>query len=108
MSEKKQTTIELKGKEIPFYRTNRGLFDFENAGYSAKDMADGKMSAMLAFIFFQSRDCAKRAGVSYPFSSLIDFIDHTEPDIIGVFARLKQAEAGESTVNKEGAEEGKQ
>ncbi|WP_346856583.1 hypothetical protein [uncultured Draconibacterium sp.] len=88
----KRTKLELKGTEFPFYRTNRGQFDFENAGYSTNDMAEGKMSAMLAFIFFQSRDCAKRANITFPFTDLNDFVDNTTPDIIAVFSRLKEAE----------------
>jgi hypothetical protein len=87
----KRTTIELAGKEFPFYQTNRGLYDFENAGYSTTDMAQGKVSAMLAFIFFQSYDCAKRANLPYPFKTLDEFIDGTSTNVIDVFARLNEA-----------------
>lgn len=101
----KRTTIELAGNEFPFYRTNRGLYDFENAGYSTADMAEGKVSAMLAFIFFQSRDCAKRAKMAFPYESLDAFIDGTDTQVIEVFKRLNEANPeGES---KEGAEPGK-
>lgn len=101
----KRTTIELAGKEFPFYRTNRGLYDFENAGYSTTDMAEGKVSAMLAFIFFQSRDCAKRAKLVFPFDSLDAFIDGTDTQVINVFKRLNESNMeGES---KEDAEPGK-
>lgn len=102
-----QTTITLKGKELPFYRTNRGQFDFENAGYSAQDMANGKMSAMLAFVFFQSRNCAKRANLPYPFTDLEEFVDNTEPDVIAVFSRLKEAEKAVTEEKANPATEGK-
>lgn len=97
----KRTTIELAGKEFPFYRTNRGLYDFENAGFSTADMAQGKVGAMLAFIFFQSRDCAKRANLPYPFKTLDEFIDGTDTGVIDVFARLNEVKNGEGE-DKEG------
>ncbi len=92
---KKQTTIELKGKQFPFYRTNRGQFDFENAGYTSKQIADGKMSAMFAFIYYSAKACAKRAGENWPYRNLDEFIDDTEENILEVFTRLK--ESGETT-----------
>lgn len=93
----KRTTIELAGKEFPFYRTNRGSYDFENAGYSTTDMAQGKVSAMLAFIFFQSRDCAKRAVEPFPFKTLDEFIDGTNTEVIDVFKRLNEASPDEES-----------
>lgn len=103
-----QTTITLKGKKLPFYRTNRGQFDFEAAGYNTQDMADGKMSAMLAFVYFHSRDCAKRANLPFPFADLDDFVDNTEPDVIAVFTRLKEAEKAVAEGKAQPEAEGKQ
>lgn len=96
----KRTTIELDGKKFPFYRTNRGLYDFENGGYSTADMAEGKVSAMLAFIFFQARDCAKRAKLNFPFDSLDAFIDGTDTAVIEVFKRLNEASEEKENVEK--------
>ncbi len=91
-----QTTVELKGKEFPFYRTNRGQFDFENAGYTTNDIANGKVSAMLAYIFFSARACAKRAQMNWPYSSLGQFVDDTDTDILSVFTRLRDAEEAQA------------
>ena len=59
-------------------------------------MAQGRQDAMMAFIYFQLKDCAKRA--SMPFDASFDqFVDETDETIFEVFGRLeaakKQAEA---------------
>jgi hypothetical protein len=84
-----QTTIVYKGSTYPFYKTNRGQFDFENAGFTTEDILKGKTGAMLALIFFNLRDCAKRAGTPIQ-DSFEQFIDDSEPDVINVFMRLKE------------------
>jgi len=86
-----RTTIVYKGKTYPFYRTNRGQFDFENAGFTNQDILAGKTTALLAAIFFNLRDCASRAGQPFK-DSFEEFIDNTEPDVIQVFARLAEAQ----------------
>lgn len=85
-----QTTIVYKGVTYPFYKTNRGQFDFENAGFTNEDAAKGKIGALLALAFFIMRDCAKRAGIPFT-ESFEQFIDDSEPEIISVFARLAEA-----------------
>ena len=85
-----QTKIVYKGITYPFYKTNRGQFDFENAGFTNEDAAKGKTAALLALVFFTMRDCAKRAGTPIT-ESFEQFIDDSEPDIISVFTRLAEA-----------------
>lgn len=83
-----RTTLIYRGQNYPFYRTNRGTWDFENAGFSTDQVAAGSQSAMLALVYFTVRDCAKRA--SLPFTdSLDDFIDNTDVEIYAVFGRLQ-------------------
>jgi len=103
MSQNKQpkTTLKYKGEEYPYYRTNRGSFEFENLGYTVKDIAEGKQSAMMANIYCQLKDCAKRAGT--PISDTLgQFIDSSDTEIFSVYTRLqkesekiKAEEAGE-------------
>jgi hypothetical protein len=89
---KKQTTIVFDNKTYPFYKTNRGQFDFRNAGYTPEQMADGNFNAMIVFIYFQLRDCARRAGYKFDYS-LDDFIDKTDEDVLDVFSRLMEEPA---------------
>lgn len=84
-----KTTIEFMGETYPFYRTNRGMFSFENSGYSMEDITKGKQSAMLAQIYYQLKDCAKRAKLEFKYS-FAQFIDNTEPDVFKVFSRLQK------------------
>jgi len=86
-----KTTIEIQGKTYPFYRTVRGQYDFENAGFSTKQLGEGSIAAMMGYVYFTARDCAKRAGT--PLSlSFDEFIDTVEMDVLEVFSRLKAAE----------------
>jgi len=89
MESQPKTTIEYNGETYPFYRTNRGMFNFENSGYSIEDITKGKQSAMLAQIYHQLKDCAKRADMEFK-ASFAQFIDNSEPDVFEVFSRLKQ------------------
>lgn len=85
--EEPRTTITYKGRTYPFYKTNRGRVDFENAGFTTAEVAANKMSALLALVYYNLVDCAKRAGM--PISdSFEQFIDESEPDITDVFFRL--------------------
>lgn len=84
-----QTTLVYKGITYPFYKTNRGQFDFENAGFITEDISKGKMSTMLALIFFNLRDCAKRSGMELS-DSFEQFIDFSDTDITDVFIRLSE------------------
>lgn len=86
-----RTTIDYRGNAYPFYRTNRGQFDFENAGFTNQDILAGKTSALLAAVFYNLRDCARRAGMPIN-DSFEEFIDNTEPDVIQVFVRLAKAQ----------------
>jgi len=53
-------------------------------------MAAGKLSAQYAYIFFQLRDCAKRAGLDFKFS-LDQFVDEADgEDLLNVFERLNE------------------
>lgn len=87
-----KTTIKYKGVEYPFYRTIRGQWDFENAGFTNADMVAGKISAMYAYIYFQLRDCARRAGFAWN-TELGNFIDNADgEELLEVYGRLLQAE----------------
>jgi hypothetical protein len=99
-----KTTIEFNGVNYPFYRTIRGQWDFENAGFENKDMAAGKTTAMFAYIFFQLRDCAKRAGFEFRYS-LDQFIDLATGEELAVYGRLVEAE--KELKEREGKEPGK-
>jgi hypothetical protein len=82
-----QTTIEYRGRIYPFYKTNRGNVDFENAGFTNSEIAAGKTCALLALVYYHLRESAKRAGMAIK-DSFEEFIDNTEPEIITVFTRL--------------------
>jgi hypothetical protein len=84
-----KTTLTYRGIEYPFYRTNRGQWDFEAAGFTNQDILKNKQSAMLALTFFMVRACAVRAGMPFV-DTLDDFVDNTDPDVINVFDRLQQ------------------
>ena len=87
-----KTTLEFKGQTYPFYKTIRGQWDFEQAGFSNTDIAAGKVSAMYAYIYFQLRDCAKRAGTPIEMS-LTDFVDQADgEELLPVYGRLLKAE----------------
>lgn len=101
----KSTTVKINGRRYPFYRTNRGQFDFENAGYSIKDLADGKVSAMLAYIYYSLKACAKRAGLPLDYKNLDDFVDKTDESILEVFTSLAAEDnenENEATTDTEG------
>ncbi|RKE02305.1 hypothetical protein [Marinifilum flexuosum] len=103
MAEKKsqpKTQVEYNGKTYPYYQTNRGMFDFENSEFTAEDLKTRSRSAMLAQIYYQLRDCAKRAGMVFE-DSFDDFVDKSEPEIIQVFERLLE-EAAKLTKGEEG------
>jgi len=55
-------------------------------------MAAGKVSAMYAYIYFQLRDCARRAALPFKMS-LNEFIDQADgEDLLPVYGRLLEAE----------------
>lgn len=89
MTQIAKTTLEYKGVKYPFYKTNRGDYDWENAGFTQDDLVRGKGSAAMALAYFTVRDCAKRAGTPIT-DSLDDFIDNTDPDVLHVFKRLEE------------------
>lgn len=88
-----RTTITYKNQTYPFYKTNRGNVDFENAGFTMIDAIEGKQQASLALIYYHLRDCAKRAGTPID-DSFEQFIDNSDPDVIDVFERLSKAKSG--------------
>lgn len=97
----KKTQILIDGLKYPFYKTNRGQFDFENSQYTVDDLVRGKQSAMFAWIFFNARACAKRAGMEFTWD-FDGFIDATDEDVIKVFAELldePEAKGGDESKN---------
>lgn len=82
-----RTTIDYKGTTYPFYKTNRGRVNFENAGFTTQEVLEGKPTATLALIYYNLVDCAKRAGKAIT-DSFEEFIDNSEPDVEDVFLRL--------------------
>ena len=100
-----RTTITYKGQSYPFYKTNRGRVNFENAGFTTQDVLEGKTTATLALIYYNLVDCAKR--VNTPISdSFEEFIDNSDPDVENVFLRLAEVREAENGDGK--TEEGKQ
>jgi len=85
-----RTTITYKGQTYPFYKTNRGRVDFENAGFTTQDVMEGKTTATLAMIYYHLVDCAKRANTPIQ-DSFEQFIDNSDADIEDVFLRLVEA-----------------
>jgi hypothetical protein len=85
-----RTTITYKGSTYPFYKTNRGRVDFENAGFTNAQIIEGKTLPTLALVYYIMCDCAKRAGTPVS-DSFEQFIDDTDPDITDVFIRLADA-----------------
>lgn len=85
-----RTTIDYKGITYPFYITNRGKFEFENAGFTNTDIAKGSFSAQLALIYYNLKDCAQRAAMVFT-DSFEQFIDNTDGDVTNVFIKLKEA-----------------
>ena len=84
-----KTTLNYKGKNYPFYRTNRGQWDFEGAGFSTDGLVNGNQRDLIALAFFTVRACAQKAGLPWT-DSLEDFVDNTDPDVINVFNELKK------------------
>ena len=84
-----RTTLVYRDKTYPFYKTNRGQFDFENAGFTTADILEGKTAATLGLVYYNLIDCAKRAGTPIK-DSFEQFIDESEPDITEVFIRLQE------------------
>lgn len=84
-----RSTVVYKGMPYPFYKTNRGRVDFENAGFTNQDVIEGKTTATLAVVYYHLRDCAKRSGTPID-DSFEQFIDNSEPDVTAVFLRLAQ------------------
>jgi len=85
-----RTTIDYNGKTYPFYKTNRGQVDFENAGFTSKEIKEGKTVALLALAFYTLRDCAKRNETPIK-DSFEEFIDNSDPQIVTVFVRLNDS-----------------
>jgi hypothetical protein len=90
-----RTNITLKGKEFPFYKTNRGQFDFCQSGFSTQQIAEGNEAAMYAHIYFWARACAKRENKNWPYTSLDAFVDDTDDSILEVYTRLAEAKNSE-------------
>jgi hypothetical protein len=84
-----RTTIDYKGVTYPFYVTNRGRFEFENAGFNNAEIAKGSFAAQLALVYYNLKDCAKRANLPFT-DSFEQFIDNTDTDVINVFLRLQE------------------
>ncbi len=91
-----RTTVKFKGVTYPFYRTNRGIFDTSNAGFTPAMMAEGRQDAMLAFIYYQMRDCAKRVNMEFK-ATMDEFIDESDEQIFEVFTRLNESAAAEKS-----------
>lgn len=89
----KRTTLVYNERTYPFYKTNRGQVDFENAGFTVAQVAQGNHTAMLALAYFHLRDCARRAGTPIA-DSFEQFIDNSEPEVLEVFARLNPKAPG--------------
>jgi len=85
-----KTEITFNGVTYPFYRTMRGRYDYEMAGFTTADMLV-KVSAQLAYIYFQVRDCAKHAKNEIKVS-LNEFIDAADEELLEVYARLLEKE----------------
>jgi hypothetical protein len=97
-----RTTITYNGQTYPFYKTNRGNVDFENAGFTMNQVLEGQSQATLALVYFHMRDCAKRANTPIE-DSFEQFIDASDPDVIEVFKRLAEArDAGNQQAPKTG------
>lgn len=95
-----RTTLVYKGVEYPFYVTNRGRFDFANAGFKTAGIIAGDFDAQMASIYFNLKDCAKRAGM--PFTDTLDqFVDNSDTDIMNVFLRLQDARKREAEAKAE-------
>ncbi len=86
-----KTSLTFNGVNYPFYRTIRGQWDFEAAGFENKDLGAGKVAPLFAYIFFQVRDCAKRAGLEFKLT-LDQFVDQATGDELEVYGRLVEAE----------------
>ena len=98
-----RTTITYKDQVYPFYKTNRGRVNFENAGFTTQDVLEGKSTATLALIYYNLIDCAKRANTPIQ-DSFEEFIDNSDPNIDEVFQRLAEVrnqETGEGNQEKE-------
>ena len=94
-----RTTLQYKGETYPFYKTNRGRVNFENAGFTTQDVLEGKTTATLALIYYNLVDCAKRANTPIT-DSFEEFIDNSDPDVEDVFLRLSEIRlADESNQN---------
>jgi len=89
--EQAKTSLVYQGVTYPYYRTNRGMYDFENSEFSIEDVRQNSHGAMLAQIYHQLRDCAKRANIAFR-DSFQDFIDNSDADIVKVFVRLLEEE----------------
>lgn len=100
MAREARVTLNYKGVDYPFYKTNRGNWDWENAGFTRNDLVSGKSSAALALAFFTLRACAQRAGKSFN-DSLDEFIDNTDPDVVSVFERLEKEQKRINTEAKQ-------
>ena len=84
-----RTILEYKGNKYPFYKTNRGNVDFNDAGFKLIDALQGDARAELALVYYHLRDCAKRANISFG-DSFEEFIDNSDPNVTDVFQRLKE------------------
>jgi hypothetical protein len=93
---KPRTEVNYKGLVIPFYKTNRANWDFENAGFTVSELANGSQRAMLAMTFFTMRECAKRANIIFQ-DGLDEFIDSSDDiDIPAIYQRLQDVKQKES------------
>lgn len=108
-----KTTVKYRGIEYPFYKTNTGNWDFENAGFTVQDLASGSQRAMMAMTYFSLRECAKRAGHKFE-DSLEDFVRNSDDiDMPAIYMRLNEEReklngSGEEKSNPAHTELGKQ
>lgn len=84
-----RTSFNYKGVDYPFYKTNRGNWDFEAAGFSGKAIAESKNRDIIALAYFHLRDCAKRANMPFD-DSLDQFIDNSDDEVYAAFSRLSE------------------
>jgi hypothetical protein len=101
-----QTTVKVKfdGREWPFYRTNRGAYDLQNAGYNFDMLQNGDLGALFASVYYQIRDCAKRASLNfnYTFDQFIDLSDDGDSNVMRAWSLLSDAEKAKfETLNQE-------
>ncbi|MBS4057756.1 MAG: hypothetical protein KGZ82_10610 [Bacteroidales bacterium] len=98
-----QTTVakvKFDGSAWPFYRTNRGAYDLQMAGYTFEQLQNGDIGALFASVYYQLRDCAKRADISfrYSFDQFIDLSDVGDSNVMRAWSLLSDAEKAKTKI----------